>query len=352
MTPLVIYHGGCDDGFTAAWVARKALPDAEFRPYTYEMPPPTPAEVTGRDLYVLDFSFNAAVMGPLADEATKVVVLDHHKSAQAALQVFATMRRDDPRVTVVFDQSKSGAVLAWDHFNPSYLPPSLVRYVQDRDLWKWELPSSREFSAYLRSLPRTWEVWDAVHDELGGGGVPDHIEDEGGAIIRYQAHLVRELAARAVPVELFAYKTLLADAPLELHSEVAKVLAEKTGTFGVCFAVRPADNASKCVVQFGLRSVGDFDVAALATRLGGGGHKNAAGFERLSPFPVTDLRVACQQAQYKADPVAATAVMLLQSNREQRRDTLAELRRTKPAQHKLVLEKMDELKKQANEGGF
>lgn len=33
--PLVIYHGGCWDGFCAAWLFRKAFPDAEFFPAQY-----------------------------------------------------------------------------------------------------------------------------------------------------------------------------------------------------------------------------------------------------------------------------------------------------------------------------
>lgn len=78
----------------------------------------------------------------------------------------------------------------------------------------------------------------------------------------------------------------------------------------------------------------------------------ARGFERLSPFPVTDLRVAVQTAQYKADPVAATAVQLLQANRETRRAALADIKKQKPHLYKPVCDKMDELKKQAAEGGF
>lgn len=349
---LVIYHGGCDDGFTAAWAARKVLPDAEFRPYTYEMAPPPVEDVRGRDVYVLDFSFTEAALNQIADLATKVVVLDHHKTAAPALEVFARCHQDDPSIRVVFDQSKSGAVLAWEYFHPNTPLPELVKYVQDRDLWRWEEPASRQFSAFLRSFPRTWEIWDHVDQMFGGTATRDSMVNEGHAILRYQARLVQELADRAVPVELFAYKTLLADAPLELHSEVGKVLADRTGTFGMCFAVRPGGTAGRSLVQFGLRSVGDFDVGALATQMGGGGHKNAAGFERLSPFPVTDLRVVVQAAQYKADEASALAVQLLQQNRESRRANLAEMKRQKPALHRQVLQKMDELREQAQVGGF
>ncbi len=50
---LVIYHGGCPDGFTAAWVVHKVYPEAEFYPGVYGQAPP---DVAGRDVILVDFS--------------------------------------------------------------------------------------------------------------------------------------------------------------------------------------------------------------------------------------------------------------------------------------------------------
>ena len=57
--PLVIYHANCPDGFTAAWIARKAFgPDCEFIPAHYGDSPP---DCTGRSVYILDFSYKRPV---------------------------------------------------------------------------------------------------------------------------------------------------------------------------------------------------------------------------------------------------------------------------------------------------
>ena len=47
-----------------------------------------------------------------------------------------------------FDQNKSGAVLAWEwaHENAA---PWLLQYIQDKDLWTWALPGSREINAAI-----------------------------------------------------------------------------------------------------------------------------------------------------------------------------------------------------------
>ena len=59
MRPLVIYHGNCYDGFTAAWIANSALNDAELIPAKYGDPPP---DVMAREVFVLDFSYPREVM--------------------------------------------------------------------------------------------------------------------------------------------------------------------------------------------------------------------------------------------------------------------------------------------------
>lgn len=63
-----------------------------------------------------------------------------------------------------FDNNRSGALLAWDHFFPDSPPPQTLLYIQDRDLWKWELPHSKQISNALINvfLPlNNFSVWDS-----------------------------------------------------------------------------------------------------------------------------------------------------------------------------------------------
>ena len=57
---LCIYHGGCDDGFAAAWAVRRALgADVEFYEGVYQTPPPDCAD---RDVMLVDFSYKRPVL--------------------------------------------------------------------------------------------------------------------------------------------------------------------------------------------------------------------------------------------------------------------------------------------------
>ena len=57
--PLVIYHGNCADGFSAAWCFwRKYGEDADYHAGVYQQDPP---DVTGRAVFLVDL----ATSGPL-----------------------------------------------------------------------------------------------------------------------------------------------------------------------------------------------------------------------------------------------------------------------------------------------
>jgi uncharacterized protein len=272
--PLVLYHANCPDGFCAAWVAHRQFGGgADYLPVQYGEPPP---DVSGRDVFIVDFSYKRPVMLEVIGAARAVVVLDHHKTAAAELAGDLSVVLPGPSLRqphVVFDLTKSGGRLTWEHFFPGKPAPWLVDYTEDRDLWRWKLDWSREISAFIASHPHRFSLWDGWDLTPPGCGAWDTFVDAGSAILRYQAQQVEAICATAREVDLDGHKVLAANAPV-LISEVAGRLAEGR-PFGASWFVR-----SDGKQQWSLRSRdGGVDVAEVARRRGGGGHRNAAGFE-------------------------------------------------------------------------
>lgn len=289
MRPLCIYHGGCDDGFAAAWCVRSALGnDVEFYPGVYQKEPP-PHE--GRDVLFVDFSYKRPVLEAMAQRASSILILDHHKTAQEDLagvekaprhidwRDAAKIDGGNNRMFALFDMERSGAVLAWDYFigdgKAVAWSPAMVRhnrdfieYIQDRDLWRKQLPNGDEFTIALRSYPQDFKVWD----DLVRRGPKDLIV-EGRSLQRYYRLRVEELKRSAYQATLAGHPIWIANAPYFAASEVAGDLAERGLAFGACYF-----EAEGGRFQYSLRSRGDFDVSAIALRFGGGGHKAAAGF--------------------------------------------------------------------------
>lgn len=286
--PLVLYHGGCMDGQTAAWAAWVKLGDGADYLGVYHGRP-LAVDVTGRDVYVLDFSWKRPAMLDIARACNRLVVLDHHESARQDLD--GLLAESGTLGQVVFDMGKSGAVLAWEHFHPGVPVPLLCQYVQDRDLWHFKLPFSRSISAYLASLEFSFEMWNRLRnswcpaDTSTGSpratGALAGAVAAGDAILRYQGQLLERLVKQARPVTIAGH-TVPAVNTGTLISEVAGKLAENA-PFAACYF----DNAEgQRIWSLRSRGEGGLNVKDIAVALGGGGHPQAAGFqEELTVSP-------------------------------------------------------------------
>lgn len=258
MKTAVLYHNDAD-GFGAAYACWKGFTeDAHYIPVQYGQPVPEIPE-TVEVLYIVDFSYDRATVDALTGRfgENNIVILDHHKTAEKELEglKFAT-----------FDQSKSGAVLAWEHVYPFKPVPVLLQYVQDRDLWKFELPLSREVNAYIATLPNDFYEWDGFDLQTA--------KNCGKAIIAFQTQQI-ERTLKNIRIDTIAGYMVpmvnLSDNISEVGNELCKRFPNYP--FSVSYCDRSDGQRS-----WSLRSIGNFDVSAIAKKFGGGGHKNAAGF--------------------------------------------------------------------------
>lgn len=273
--PLILYHGNCYDGFGAAWAAWKKFgKDAEYRPCFYGMEPPN--DWWERNCYVLDFSFPAKVISNrvLGDQSlmlnlTDFKVLDHHRTAQEDL-------KEQPGYCV-FDMDKSGAVLAWEFFHPGKPVPLLTKYLQDRDLWKFELPESRYIDCWVKSHKFDFALWEEMALDIEHDWY--RVLYSGKGAYDYQKNMVEVMCDNAWMTDLCGYKIPVTNATV-FFSEVGEELCKRFPE--VPFAAYYLDRKDG-KRQWGLRSRNGFDVSEVAKKLGGGGHAAASGFVENIP---------------------------------------------------------------------
>jgi hypothetical protein len=283
--PLVIYHGNCADGFTSAWLANMAYgekhPDlaghipngwvVDHHAGVYGKPPP---DITGREVYILDFSYPKAVMQVICDEALHVTHIDHHISAIKDLQDF-----EHPRYECHFDDQRCGAWLTSKYFWPDREPDYMVKLVDDRDRWVFQYEVTRDFHASLFSRPYAIGEWNKLN-----AMIPEAIL-EGRAIDRKHLKDINELLdVCANWARIDDQLVPCANLPYTLSSDACNILLERhpSAPFAACYYVR-ADHAN----VFSLRSrPGGTDVSVIAKKYGGGGHVTASGFATadLPPF--------------------------------------------------------------------
>jgi oligoribonuclease NrnB/cAMP/cGMP phosphodiesterase (DHH superfamily) len=318
MKPLVIYHKNCADGFGAAFAAWLKLGDeAEYIPFQYNQELPNIYDVEDREIYILDFSFPRATMDTLFKIAKRVVWLDHHKTAfemwcggipASGFYRYEALATPDPdQHWVTLDNNKSGAMIAWEYFHPDKKVPMLIRHIDDYDRWQFKLEGTKEFSKalwsytpwsfeqwclFLTTLPEPYSLSDSDKWHEAEEAILDRYYNEGAAILRAHDRNVTAVvkgAGRSCCIFKDAYNTydainarynntellgLAANCPPHLSSDVGHQLATQSGTYGLLWYI---NKEGKCLCS--LRSNGDYDVSTIAKAFGGGGHKNAAGFE-------------------------------------------------------------------------
>lgn len=263
---VILYHADCPDGFCAAWVAWTKLDFVEtaFIDCRYNEDPPLLSP--NARVLIVDFSYPRVVLERLRESVAELVVLDHHKTAAEDLEGFAG---------ATFDMTKSGARLAWEYFFPGMPAPKIVEYVEDRDLWRWQLPQSKEISAYITSFEFDYLTWDRISRELSSESDFSHCVWEGAAILRERDKAVEMLCENAGLMDIGGYFVPVVNTACYI-SEVANKLCEKhpAAPFAACYF----DARGSIKRKWSLRSTRGFDVTTVAKKYGGGGHPAAAGF--------------------------------------------------------------------------
>ena len=258
---VVLYHNGCHDGFGGAWVAwNKFKSKAEYIPVDHGKEPLE--GLVDKQIYLIDFCYSAAIMQILLEQNKKVVVLDHHIS-QADIVGISTEH--------VYDNDRSGSVIAWQYFFPGQPVPKLLKHVQDIDLWRFAMPHTKELMAALDGYPFDFKLWNKLRDEWEDKEAIKKYLEAGRVILHYEGRVIERLIRHIERVDLDGFPAYAVNSPI-LESELGNWIVEHKKAIGIIWSYKGGS------IKVSLRSNGKTDVSKIAQLHGGGGHKGAAGF--------------------------------------------------------------------------
>jgi hypothetical protein len=250
---VVIYHKRCEDGFGAAYAAWKKFGDtADYIPAGYGEDLVEGLE--GKEVYLLDFCYEIpGAMEHLARETKKLVVLDHHKSAEALVL-------NAPNH--VYDLDRSGATIAWSYFHPNAKIPRLMQHLEDGDLYRYALPDTADVFSYLIVQPFDFLVWDTLMKRLEDPNEREHVLAKAAVYNEYFERLAHVCVEAAKKVHFEGYDCYFATTlpSITMRSYVAHQLYEKLPPLALIVTAHPDG--------FGvsLRSDDSLDVSAIAKK--------------------------------------------------------------------------------------
>ncbi len=269
----IFYHKGCNDGRVAAWLWCH-LHDwslEETRPIAYNSSLTVYHDVEPQEeIIFVDFcperEVLMALLGDDDDKPRFIQVYDHHKTQAWVKDI------DHIRLKVVFDEAECGASLVWNHHHGGNKPlPVIAEHVKDWDLWERILPNTRDFHYGLQTIAMehfSLKPFFANIVKARGSSIVSFLDEQISATLQCVGFMTIG-SHDAVPT---------VNCPHFLASEVGHLLLKENPN--APFAATYYDQLDTLTRAYSLRSKDDrVDVGALAKSLGGGGHRNAAGFQ-------------------------------------------------------------------------
>ena len=258
---VFIYHAECADGFGAAWAAWKRFGDsATYLPVFNRTHPP--AQIESAHVYTLDYSYSPEDIAANISKAKSWTIIDHHVTNGPAIRLATDS---------LYDLSHSGSVLSWNYFHPGTTVPTLLRYIEDIDLWNDKLPNSRDISKAIGQRKMEFAAWDVMAAELEDPEKFKRYREEGEIIRKLATQEVEKIAKNAEEILFEGHRTLMVNSPVHV-SELGAYLYRKLPPMSIIWSRR----GDQVIVS--LRSDGSVDVSKIAQKYGGGGHPAASGF--------------------------------------------------------------------------
>lgn len=294
-TTIVLYHKNCMDGIASAYIAdqyfeffevsRICIP-IQYGENIYEVIGEENIDQVN-DLYFLDFSTDRKTLIDLASKFNKVVIIDHHKTAEAELKNIDT---EKDNIELYFNMSKSGAMLSYEYFTVftgiepqkdlfgDIVPETdilnisrrVIEYIQDRDIWEWKLPYSKEVSEYLKFAVKPNDI-NSFKNMIQNFNI-DNARNIGETLNQARDKAVESKVKNYREINIVGINLVCVNLT-ENISEVGNELCKLTGKPAMMYFIK-----EDLQVILSFRSLDELpDVSFLAKYFGGGGHRNACG---------------------------------------------------------------------------
>jgi uncharacterized protein len=277
---ILIYHHDDNDGFCAAAIVANYYNQSKFEikfvAINYGKESWSKNEIKAAEkVWLLDFTSDKM------EEFVKIcgsrlIWIDHHKTA---IEKFPELWNSNS-IQGIRSIEKAACVLTWEYIHPeSISPPAAVTYIGDKDLWKFDYVETRAFSAGFSLMVKTPD--NTLWDVLLGSEYEDTVNKMislGELLLEAQNYKLQKAFDRGVDCTFHNLKARLVNTTGNI-SEIGEFIYKKPE-----YDIAIMWQAVEDMVVFSLRSDSGKpdspDCAKIAQQYGGGGHKNAAGFQR------------------------------------------------------------------------
>ena len=290
------YHSADLDGHCSGAIVKYKFPDAELFGINYGQPFPFDKISKDDTVIMVDFSLQPfSEMVKLTDIIgfDNFIWIDHHQTAINDANNYdmtdPDIHYEDPSIHISFSDMCDGfrstafaaCELTWLHFFEDRNIPDGVHYLGRYDVWDHRNDNVLPFQFGFRlndTDPDNQYLWRRVFDDYN----LDHLEsiiaqtiNDGITVLKYQTQEnAKYCNSCAFEVNFEGHKAIAINKMLTNSQLFDSVWDESKYNFMIAFGRREAGNWTVSLYT----TKPDIDVSAICKKLGGGGHKKAAGF--------------------------------------------------------------------------
>lgn len=148
-----IFHANCLDGLASAVLVGRYLrgEEVEFIPAHYD--DPFPEHINGGTVYIVDFSYPPEVLMDSIHKVDKLVMIDHHASAESKYQPHMLSLHKYTEHQITFDTSESGASLVNRVLLNNSAPyDAAIEFLKEYDTFTFTDPKVVTLATYLKYI--------------------------------------------------------------------------------------------------------------------------------------------------------------------------------------------------------
>lgn len=293
MTVLCVYHGGCMDGLAAANTLLKKYPDARLVACAAGNDPDFNSCVYNTSVFFVDISPSIPFLQGLLDAGNTVTILDHHVSAFKAMSSV----QEHPRFTYIYNEGECGCLITHNYLFPDTPVPWYMQYIDDNDRWVHKMEHTSEINSALqsdyRSLAGISELETLSFDTLLEKGkflksvLEKNVADS--MLTRIECEYTDPTDPQKRVLQCYLY-TDFAYARSLTGSRLMDVRMESGCLPDFVAFYRYDLRSGKIFVSLRGRAT-KVSCCEIAARFGGGGHRDACGFEIGTEIPLNTFFV-------------------------------------------------------------
>jgi oligoribonuclease NrnB/cAMP/cGMP phosphodiesterase (DHH superfamily) len=273
----VFYHGDDFDGYCSGAIVKYFIPDAVMYPISYDDPFPWDDIQIEDTVYMTDFSLQPFDLMLKLKEKCNLIWIDHHQSSINEMIKYTPFKG-------IQRSSRAASYLTWGWFTDRAIPLP-VKLIAEYDIWDHSDPRTLPFQYGLKSLENTnpkdsMKLWNILFKEfkwweLFRKSPVDIIVEKGTSILSYVKESNKQMCKSCIEIDFHGLKCIALNHPAPNSSMIFESVWDNT-KYDAMMPFYWSNNKLWCFSLYTDKE--GIDVSKVAKKLGGGGHKQAAGF--------------------------------------------------------------------------